>query len=145
MIKAKSRLSVPSSFSWSWARMEWHSYCCNNMIKSFFLFLCTFSSFLPIHYHLFPLFMLLLSQRTLLYNCVFTSLLFYSQSQSRLDNRFYRRINAVQFDVRYLATNTEKFNQKGSNIVRQARIVTELCLKLIKWVLSGLYFSLTTV
>nr|XP_027220954.1 bromodomain and WD repeat-containing protein 3-like [Penaeus vannamei] len=52
--------------------------------------------------------------------------------KSRLDNRFYRRINAVQFDVRYLATNTEKFNQKGSNIVRQARIVTELCLKLIK-------------
>lgn len=62
---------------------------------------------------------------------LFTSL-FYSQFQSRLDNRFYRRINAVQFDVRYLATNTEKFNQKGSNIVRQARIVTELCLKLIK-------------
>ncbi|XP_066989661.1 bromodomain and WD repeat-containing protein 3 isoform X3 [Macrobrachium rosenbergii] len=52
--------------------------------------------------------------------------------KSRLDNRFYRRINAVQFDVRYLATNTEKFNQKGSNIVRQARIVTELCLELIK-------------
>ncbi|KAK8727619.1 hypothetical protein OTU49_009654, partial [Cherax quadricarinatus] len=52
--------------------------------------------------------------------------------KSRLDNRFYRRINAVQFDVRYIATNTEKFNQKGSNIVRQARIVTELCLELIK-------------
>ncbi|KAK7075021.1 Bromodomain and WD repeat-containing protein 3 [Halocaridina rubra] len=52
--------------------------------------------------------------------------------KSRLDNRFYRRINAVQFDVRYLATNTEKFNRKGSNIVRQARIVTELCLELIK-------------
>ncbi|XP_068220556.1 bromodomain and WD repeat-containing protein 3 isoform X2 [Palaemon carinicauda] len=52
--------------------------------------------------------------------------------KSRLDNRFYRRINAVQFDVRYLATNTEKFNQKGSNIVRQARIVTELSLELIK-------------
>ncbi|XP_045621318.2 bromodomain and WD repeat-containing protein 3 isoform X2 [Procambarus clarkii] len=52
--------------------------------------------------------------------------------KSRLDNRFYRRINAAQFDVRYIATNTEKFNQKGSNIVRQARIVTELCLELIK-------------
>ncbi|XP_063869262.1 PH-interacting protein-like isoform X2 [Scylla paramamosain] len=52
--------------------------------------------------------------------------------KSRLDNRFYRRINAVQFDVRYIATNTEKFNQKGSNIVRHARIVTELCLELIK-------------
>ncbi|KAK4329631.1 hypothetical protein Pmani_000034 [Petrolisthes manimaculis] len=52
--------------------------------------------------------------------------------KSRLDSRFYRRINAVQFDVRYIATNTEKFNQKGSTIVRQARIVTELCLKLIK-------------
>lgn len=54
------------------------------------------------------------------------------KSQSRLDNRFYRRINAVQFDVRYIATNTEKFNRKGSIIVRHARIVTELCLELIK-------------
>ncbi|XP_045122866.1 bromodomain and WD repeat-containing protein 3-like isoform X2 [Portunus trituberculatus] len=52
--------------------------------------------------------------------------------KSRLDNRFYRRINAVQFDVRYIATNTEKFNRKGSIIVRHARIVTELCLELIK-------------
>nr|XP_053636652.1 bromodomain and WD repeat-containing protein 3-like [Cherax quadricarinatus] len=58
--------------------------------------------------------------------------------KSRLDNRFYRRINAVQFDVRYIATNTEKFNQKGSNIVRQARIVTELCLELIKYVILDL-------
>uniref|UniRef100_A0A6A7G1C5 PH-interacting protein isoform X2 n=3 Tax=Hirondellea gigas TaxID=1518452 RepID=A0A6A7G1C5_9CRUS len=51
--------------------------------------------------------------------------------KSRLENGFYRRLNAVQFDVRYIATNAEKFNQRSSNIVRQARIVTELCLDLI--------------
>ncbi|KAF2360852.1 Bromodomain, partial [Trinorchestia longiramus] len=55
-----------------------------------------------------------------------------STIKSRLENGFYRRLNAVQFDVRYIATNAEKFNQRGSNIVRQARIVTELCLDLIK-------------
>ena len=57
--------------------------------------------------------------------------------QSRLDSGFYRRLNAVQFDVRYIATNAEKFNQRGSVIVKQARIVTELCLYLIKWEIIG--------
>lgn len=78
---------------------------------------------------------ILINRNGSLYSYLISSLskaLYLSSLQSRLDNRFYRRINAVQFDVRYIATNTEKFNQKGSNIVRQARIVTELCLKLIK-------------
>lgn len=51
--------------------------------------------------------------------------------QARLENGFYRRITAVQFDVRYLASNTEKFNQPHSNIVRSARLLTDLCLEMI--------------
>lgn len=52
--------------------------------------------------------------------------------KSRFENHFYRRIAAAQFDVRYLATNAEKFNQSDSHIVRNARIISDLCLKIIK-------------
>lgn len=54
-----------------------------------------------------------------------------STIKARLENRFYRRLTAVQFDVRYLATNAEKFNEAHSQIVKHARIVTELCMKLL--------------
>jgi len=50
--------------------------------------------------------------------------------KTRLENRFYRSIQALQFDVRYVASNAEKFNQRKSQIVKQANIVTELCLKI---------------
>lgn len=52
--------------------------------------------------------------------------------KSRFENHFYRRLAAAQFDVRYLATNAEKFNQSDSVIVRHARIITDLCLRIIK-------------
>lgn len=52
--------------------------------------------------------------------------------QARFEHRFYRRITAAQFDVRYLATNTEKFNEAHSYILKQARIVTDLCLEILK-------------
>lgn len=52
--------------------------------------------------------------------------------KSRFENHFYRRIASAQFDVRYLATNAEKFNQSDSHIVRNARIISDLCLKIIK-------------
>ncbi|GLV31866.1 BRWD3 [Carabus blaptoides fortunei] len=55
-----------------------------------------------------------------------------STIKARFENHFYRRINSAQFDVRYLATNAEKFNEPHSQIVRHARIVTELCLRIIK-------------
>ncbi|XP_071444927.1 bromodomain and WD repeat-containing protein 3 isoform X2 [Hetaerina americana] len=55
-----------------------------------------------------------------------------STIKARLENRFYRRVTSIQFDVRYIATNAEKFNEPGSQIVKQARIVTELCLRIIK-------------
>ncbi|KAB0802050.1 hypothetical protein PPYR_04236 [Photinus pyralis] len=55
-----------------------------------------------------------------------------STIKARLENNFYRRITAAQFDVRYLATNAEKFNEPHSIIVKRARIISELCLKIIK-------------
>ncbi|XP_049883065.1 bromodomain and WD repeat-containing protein 3 [Pectinophora gossypiella] len=51
--------------------------------------------------------------------------------RARFDNLFYRRTAAAQFDVRYLATNAEQFNEPHSPIVRQARLVTDLLLHII--------------
>lgn len=55
-----------------------------------------------------------------------------STVKSRFENHFYRRITSAQFDVRYLATNAEKFNEKHSNIVKHARIITDLCLRILR-------------
>lgn len=52
--------------------------------------------------------------------------------KARFENRFYRRIAAAQFDVRQLATNAEKFNHKDTLIVQNARIVSNLCLHIIR-------------
>nr|CAD7255825.1 unnamed protein product [Timema shepardi] len=55
-----------------------------------------------------------------------------STIKGRFENRFYRRVTSAQFDVRYIATNAEKFNEPSSQIVKKARIATELCLKIMK-------------
>lgn len=55
-----------------------------------------------------------------------------STIKTRFENHFYRRITAAQFDVRYLATNAEKFNELHSVIVKHARIITDLCLRIIR-------------
>jgi len=52
--------------------------------------------------------------------------------KSRLDNQFYRRITAAQFDVRYMATNAEQYNRPKTDIVKNARILTDLVLKIIQ-------------
>ncbi|KAJ6635022.1 Bromodomain and WD repeat-containing protein 1 [Pseudolycoriella hygida] len=52
--------------------------------------------------------------------------------KARFENHFYRRLTAAQFDVRYLATNAERFNQSRSHIIKHARIITDLCLRIIK-------------
>lgn len=52
--------------------------------------------------------------------------------QARFENRFYRRLAAAQFDARYIASNAEKFNERGSIIVKHARIITDILLKIIK-------------
>lgn len=55
-----------------------------------------------------------------------------STIKARFESRFYRRLTAAQFDIRYLATNAEKFNESHSIIVKHARIVTDLCLRICK-------------
>ncbi len=55
-----------------------------------------------------------------------------STIKARFENHFYRRITSAQFDVRYLATNAEKFNEPHSNIVKNARIITDLCLRILR-------------
>ncbi|CAO1416510.1 unnamed protein product [Diamesa serratosioi] len=55
-----------------------------------------------------------------------------STIKARFENHFYRRITSAQFDVRYLATNAEKFNEKHSIIVKHARIITDLCLRILR-------------
>ena len=55
-----------------------------------------------------------------------------STIKARLDNRFYRRVTAVQYDVRYVYTNACKFNEPKSDIVRSASIITDLCMEMIR-------------
>ena len=52
--------------------------------------------------------------------------------KSRLDNRFYRRTSAVEFDVNYIYTNARMFNQPESDIVRSASIIIKSCMKFIR-------------
>ena len=52
--------------------------------------------------------------------------------KSRLDNRFYRRAEAVEFDVNYLLTNACKFYKANSPIIRSASTATKLCLEMIR-------------
>lgn len=55
-----------------------------------------------------------------------------STIKARFENHFYRRITSALFDVRYLATNAEKFNKPHSNIIKHARIITDLCLRIMR-------------
>lgn len=55
-----------------------------------------------------------------------------STIKARLDNRFYRRLAAVQYDVRCICSNALKFNEPKSDIVRNASIVADLCLEMIR-------------
>ncbi|KAI8426696.1 hypothetical protein MSG28_014402 [Choristoneura fumiferana] len=55
-----------------------------------------------------------------------------STIRARCDHLFYRRAAAAQFDARYLASNAERFNEPRAPIVRQARLVTDLLLYIIR-------------
>ncbi|XP_023242428.1 PH-interacting protein-like isoform X2 [Centruroides sculpturatus] len=54
-----------------------------------------------------------------------------STIKARLENHYYRRIQAVKFDVGFIETNAKKFNEPSSRIVQDARIVCELLLHFI--------------
>ncbi|XP_052241692.1 bromodomain and WD repeat-containing protein 3-like isoform X2 [Dreissena polymorpha] len=49
----------------------------------------------------------------------------------RLENRFYRRVTSLQFDLRYIESNAKKFNEPKSQIVKSAQILCDALLKFI--------------
>ena len=55
-----------------------------------------------------------------------------STIKRRLDNRFYRRTSAVEFDIRYIYANAHKFCRAQSDFVRSALIIRDLCLNVIR-------------
>uniref|UniRef100_A0A8D0GIV0 Pleckstrin homology domain interacting protein n=1 Tax=Sphenodon punctatus TaxID=8508 RepID=A0A8D0GIV0_SPHPU len=55
-----------------------------------------------------------------------------STIKQRLENRFYRRLSSLMWEVRYIEHNTRTFNEPGSPIVKSAKFVTDLLLHFIK-------------
>ncbi|XP_062406416.1 PH-interacting protein isoform X3 [Sardina pilchardus] len=55
-----------------------------------------------------------------------------STIRSRLENRFYRRISSLMWEVRYIEHNARTFNEPGAFIVRTAKFVSDLMLQFIK-------------
>ena len=55
-----------------------------------------------------------------------------STIKNRLDMRFYRRLSALQWEVRLIEQNAAAFNSPGSTIVKYAEIVTKLLLEIIR-------------
>ena len=51
--------------------------------------------------------------------------------KERLENRYYRRLSALQWDVRLIQTNATKFNVAKSEIVQRATLLTSLILEFI--------------
>ena len=52
--------------------------------------------------------------------------------KARVDNHFYRRIDAIIHDLQYIAINAQSFNIPKSDIVRNATIVTKLAIEIVK-------------
>ncbi|XP_073482941.1 PH-interacting protein isoform X2 [Aquarana catesbeiana] len=55
-----------------------------------------------------------------------------STIKQRLENRFYRRLSSLMWEVRYIEHNTRTFNEPGSPIVKSAKFVTDILLAFIK-------------
>ncbi|XP_037519900.1 bromodomain and WD repeat-containing protein 3 [Rhipicephalus sanguineus] len=54
-----------------------------------------------------------------------------STIRARLENRFYRRMDSIRFDVKFLEINAKKFNEPNSKIVQKAVLLTNLLLQFI--------------
>lgn len=55
-----------------------------------------------------------------------------STIRQRLENRFYRRMSSLMWEVRYIEHNAQTFNEPGAFIVRTAKFVSDLMLQFIK-------------
>lgn len=64
-----------------------------------------------------------------IYGIIIEYLIDLTTIKSRLENRFYRRVSALQFDIRYIEHNAKAFNEPGTPIVKSARILTEALLR----------------
>uniref|UniRef100_A0A131YZQ4 Bromodomain and WD repeat domain containing protein 1/3 n=1 Tax=Rhipicephalus appendiculatus TaxID=34631 RepID=A0A131YZQ4_RHIAP len=54
-----------------------------------------------------------------------------STIRARLENRFYRRMDSIRFDVKFLEINAKKFNEPNSKIVQKAMLLAKLLLQFI--------------
>ncbi|XP_078068576.1 PH-interacting protein isoform X3 [Mustelus asterias] len=52
--------------------------------------------------------------------------------QERVENRFYRRMSSLMWEVRYIEHNARTFNEPGSPIVKSAKLVIDVLLQFIK-------------
>ncbi|KAL0967139.1 hypothetical protein UPYG_G00248290 [Umbra pygmaea] len=52
--------------------------------------------------------------------------------RTRLENRFYRRMSSLMWEVRYIEHNAQTFNETGAFIVKTAKFVSDLMLTFIK-------------
>ncbi|CAM4677711.1 unnamed protein product [Leuciscus chuanchicus] len=55
-----------------------------------------------------------------------------STIRHRLENRFYRRMSTLMWEVRYIEHNAQTFNEPDAFIVRTAKFVSDLMLQFIK-------------
>uniref|UniRef100_A0A6Q2WY93 PH-interacting protein n=1 Tax=Esox lucius TaxID=8010 RepID=A0A6Q2WY93_ESOLU len=55
-----------------------------------------------------------------------------STIRTRLENRFYRRMSSLMWEVRYIEHNAQTFNETGAFIVKTAKFVSDLMLTFIK-------------
>uniref|UniRef100_A0A8C5BSI3 Pleckstrin homology domain interacting protein n=1 Tax=Gadus morhua TaxID=8049 RepID=A0A8C5BSI3_GADMO len=55
-----------------------------------------------------------------------------SSIRQRLENRFYRRMSSLMWEVRYIEHNAQAFNEPGAFIVTTAKFVSDLMLQFIK-------------
>ncbi|KAM3861557.1 LOW QUALITY PROTEIN: PH-interacting protein [Diretmus argenteus] len=55
-----------------------------------------------------------------------------STIRKRLENRFYRRMSSLMWEVRYIEHNAQTFNEPGAFIVTTAKFVSDLMLQFIK-------------
>uniref|UniRef100_A0A4W3IG23 PH-interacting protein n=1 Tax=Callorhinchus milii TaxID=7868 RepID=A0A4W3IG23_CALMI len=55
-----------------------------------------------------------------------------STIKERLENRFYRRLSSLMWEVRYIEHNARTFNEPGSPIVKSAKFVNNVLLQFIK-------------
>ncbi|CAF5092237.1 unnamed protein product, partial [Rotaria magnacalcarata] len=52
--------------------------------------------------------------------------------RERISNGYYRRSNALKWDVKKMEENAKNFNEKGSQIIEQVKLVTKILLKYIE-------------